>query len=147
MSADKNTLFVRVTSDETIKNSEKIILNSPKANEDHSDKTCQTKENGVCALLKEHLTNEMFSSILLVFNTPRILLKLFLVIFNILAVGLASYTTIELILSYLEFGVTSTTRGVYETPAVFPKVTICNVNPFTSKYAYEFFRNTGRPRI
>ncbi len=141
MPADKNTLFVRVTSDETIKNSEKIVLNSPKANEGHLEETCQTKENGVCALLKEHLTNEMFSSIILVFNTPRILLKLFLVIFNILAVGLASYTTIELILSYLEFGVTSTTRGVYETPAVFPKVTICNVNPFTSKYAYEFFRN------
>jgi hypothetical protein len=62
MSADKNTLFERVTSDGTIKNSEKIILKSPKANEDHSDKTCQTKENGVCALLKEHLTNEMFDN-------------------------------------------------------------------------------------
>jgi hypothetical protein len=143
MSADKNTLFVRVKSEEATPNSKKIIiLDNPKArDENHSEGTCPRKENCLCALLKEHLTNEMFSSIIHVFNTPCLMLKIFLVIFNLLAVGLASYTTIKLILSYLEYGVTSTTRGVYKTPAVFPKVTICNVNPFTSKYGYEFFRN------
>lgn len=154
--SNKNTLFVRVlpkTPDETNPTSSTIISknvtlekNLIKADEKNKNNlkiktTFHRNEKFLNSLLKEHLTNEMFSSIVHFFNTPCLMLKIFLLMFNFLAVGLASYTTIKLILSYLEYGVTSTIRTVYETPAVFPKVSICNVNPFTSKFGYEFLRN------
>ena len=91
--------------------------------------------------LKEHLTNEMFIAIQEIFYSTHLVLKLFLVFFLILAYVLASYTTLKLIFSYFDYSVTSSVRNLYENPATFPKVTICNVNQFTTKYAYKFMNN------
>ena len=92
-------------------------------------------------ILKEHLTNEMFGALLEVFYSPHRAIKIFSILFLIVSYGLASYTTIKLILGYFDYGVTSTVRTIYETPAVFPKVTICNVNQMTTQYGYEFLKN------
>jgi len=43
-------------------------------------------------------------------------------------------------MTYFTYGVTSTSRTIYETPTLFPKVTFCNVNPFTTQYAYNLTR-------
>jgi hypothetical protein len=53
-------------------------------------------------LLKEHLTNEMFSAVQEVFYSPHLLIKCFLFLFLIIAYVLASFTTIKLILSYFD---------------------------------------------
>jgi hypothetical protein len=103
-------------------------------------KETETNKNKLRDLLKDHLTNEMFAALQEVYYSPHISIKIFLVIFLLASYGLASYTTLNLVLSYFEYGVTNTVRTVYETPALFPKVSICNVNPFTSKYGYEFLR-------
>ena len=100
-------------------------------------------ESQLSVLLKEHLTNELFAAILHAYHTPRIALKLFLIVFLLIAVGLASYTTVNLVLSYLEYGVATLTRSVYETPATFPKVTFCNVNQFTTAYSFDFLQTLG----
>jgi len=46
--------------------------------------------------------------------------------------------------SYFSYGVSDTSRTLYETPALFPKVTICNANPFTTRYALEFLRTVNQ---
>jgi hypothetical protein len=89
-------------------------------------------------LLKESLTNELFVSILRLYNTPFVLLEIFLTIFLLIVLTLAAYTTIDLVMVYLDYGVNTITKTVHETHASFPKVTFCNINQFTSKYAYEF---------
>ena len=89
-------------------------------------------------MLKDNLSCEMFHFVLNVFYSPHPVIKCFLAFFILVACGLASYTTITLVLTYMEYNVVTTMRTINETPVVFPKVTICNKNPFTSRYAYEF---------
>jgi len=42
--------------------------------------------------------------------------------------------------TYFTFDVSTKTRTYYENPALFPQITICNVNPFTTRYALEFLK-------
>ena len=98
------------------------------------------ENNSLATLLKEHLTNEMFATILHAYHTPHIVLKIFLVLFLLIAVGLFSYTTVNLILSFLDYEVTTLSREFYETPVTFPKVSICNINQFTTKYSFDLFQ-------
>ena len=92
-------------------------------------------------LLKETLTGEMSHAVLEVFYSPHYLIKAHLVLFLVITFSLASYSTLSLILNYLEYGVTTTTRTINETPVEFPKITICNINPFTSAYGFSFLRD------
>ena len=126
------TLFVKEMS-----NLEKPISNLKKNNE-----TSETKgaESQITLILKEHLTNEMFASILHIIHTPRILLKIFLTLFLLVAMSLFAYTTVNLFLSYFDYSVTTITRNIYETPTNFPKVTVCNVNQFTTKFSFNYLQ-------
>jgi hypothetical protein len=114
-----------------------IRINSePNSAEENEERKCKLR-----GLLKDHLTNEMFLAMQEIIYSPHIAVRLFSVGFLLVSYVLASYTTLNLILSYFEYGVTNSVRTVYERPAVFPKVSVCNVNQFTSKYGYEFLRN------
>ena len=89
-------------------------------------------------LLKQNLTNEMFHSILCGLETPHLIKKIFLLTFVLLANCLASYTTVTLVISYLEYNVITTSRVIYDPPVLFPKIKICNTNMFTTRYAFDF---------
>jgi hypothetical protein len=91
--------------------------------------------------LEENLTNEMYCAILNTIYTPHVILKVSLMFFLLIAHGLAAYNAIDLITSYFNYDVATTIRYINELPAVFPKVTICNQNRFTTKYAYEYLKN------
>ena len=66
-------------------------------------------------LLRENLTNEMFSAIQNLMFSSSQLLKCHLFVFMILANGLASFTGIQLVLGYLNYGVITTTRTLFDT--------------------------------
>jgi hypothetical protein len=102
------------------------------------------KKKKIKDLFVQHLTGEMYSAILNFILMPHIILKVFLVVFLLVSFGLASYTVITLVLSYFEYGVTTTVRTLYETPAPFPKITICNVNQFTTPYGYELLKTVSQ---
>ena len=95
-------------------------------------------------LIKATLYNSAAQSIIKIFETPYVTLKSFLLAFVMMSSGLCGFLIIELIMDYLSFRVATTTRTLYETPALFPKVTICNVNPFTTEYAVEFLKEINR---
>jgi hypothetical protein len=76
-----------------------------------------------------------------IYYSPHFFLKTFLFLFIIVSTGYVSYLTIQSIMAYLEYGVATTTRTYFETPMLFPKVTICNLNPFTTEYAYNLYQN------
>jgi hypothetical protein len=92
-------------------------------------------------VLKENLTCEMYHALLDVFDSKHFIIKIHLSIFLLVSYGLASYMTLQLIMNYFNYGVTSSVRTIYETPALFPKVTFCNVNSFTTKEAYDFLNS------
>ena len=107
-------------------------------------KVKNTSKKTVMNLLRKNLTSEMFHSIMNAIETPHASLKTFTFIFCLLANAFASYTTLTLILSYLNYGVTTTSRLILDTSVEFPKVTVCNINPFQTKYAYEVLNKLSK---
>jgi chaperonin GroEL (HSP60 family) len=47
-------------------------------------------------------------------------------------------------MSYFSYEVITTSRTVFVFPMVFPKVTLCNLNLYTSEYAVEFLRKINK---
>jgi hypothetical protein len=111
------------------------------AMEREQDEAAATK---IKTLIKETLYNSLAQALIKIFDTPYFTLKTFLLIFVIISSGSCSFLVIQLIESYLNFGVSTTSRTLYETPARFPKVTICNVNPFTARHAVEFLKQINQ---
>ena len=97
----------------------------------------KTKSEAIKALLKEVLCNSLAQATIKIFQTPHLLLKIFLFVSIIFLSVFASYLVIESILTYFSYGVSTTSRIIYESPTLFPQVTFCNVNWRTTKYAYE----------
>ncbi len=123
-------------------NSAKVVSLDENSKAKHD--VIETKQNNSLELmLKENLSCEMFHFILNIYYSSHLLLKIIFTFFTILGFGLASYMTINLILNYMEYNVITTIRAINESPSIFPKVTICNRNPFTTKYAYEFLSESN----
>ena len=97
-------------------------------------------DESLLSFLKDNLRNEFFEVILKVISSPHILLKAYLLIFLVVSSGLAAYTVVESFINYFEYEVITTTRTIFETPTLFPKVTICNLNPLTTKFAFQFLK-------
>ena len=94
--------------------------------------------NKIEKILMDNLSCEMYHFILNVFYSPHFTLKFVYIFFILLGFGLSSYMTISLLLTYLEYNVNTLTRSVNEVPSIYPKITICNVNLYTTKYAYDY---------
>ena len=95
-----------------------------------------SKSKKVENLLRDILYNSLAQAIIKLILTPHTVLKIFLIACVLASTGLASYLVIEAIMNFLEYGVTTTSRTIFENPTLFPKVTFCNVNWFTTEYAY-----------
>jgi hypothetical protein len=93
----------------------------------HEKKLQNNQHTPLMALLKKHLTNEMHGAIFISIETPHLMLKLFLIAFLLIAYSLAAYTTIKLILTYLQYDIVTKSRTIYETPSVYPKITLCRL--------------------
>jgi hypothetical protein len=101
----------------------KKVLNDPTINSNELIK--QT--------LKDVLYNSLAQSIIKIFQSPHVILKIFLFLFTLSATGLSSYLIVQSVLNFLSFEVITTSRTIFELPTIFPKITICNISPFTSK--------------
>jgi hypothetical protein len=104
----------------------------------------KNKDNRVGILIKETLYNSAAQAIVKIYESPFFTIKIFLLASVLVSSSLCSYLILELIVSYLSYSVVTVSRTLYETPALFPKVTICNVNPFTTQYAVEFIRKINK---
>jgi hypothetical protein len=102
------------------------------------------REKKVRNLIKKTLYNSSAQAIIKLVETPFISLKIFLSVCLIISSGLSSFLIIQLILDYLNYEVSTTSRTLYETPALFPQITVCNVNPFTTHYAAEFIKKINQ---
>ena len=92
-------------------------------------------------LLKESLYNSLAQAIVKILQTPHYTLKLLLSLFVLATSCLASFLVIKSILDYFSYQVITTTRTIHEMPTEFPKITICNLNKYATKYAWEYVTN------
>ena len=81
-------------------------------------------------LLKEDLYNSLSQAIIKTYFTPYFPLKIVLLTFILVSTVLTSYLVIKSILVYFSFQVAESSRIIYETPALFPKVKFCNLNGY-----------------
>ncbi len=107
-------------------------------------KISNSNKKRIKCLIKETLYNPFSQAIIKLIETPYLSIKAFLLICVVISSGLCTFLIVELILSFLSYGVSTKTRTLYETSAKFPKITICNVNPFTNEYALEFLKQINQ---
>lgn len=103
------------------------------------------KTDEIKLFVKEVLYNSFAQAILRLFLTPhRIALRIFLFLFILSSLALSSFMVIESVGDFLSFPDFETSRTVFEASTYFPMVTICNINPITTQYGYEFVRDVNR---
>ena len=73
-----------------------------------------------------------------VFLYENKLVKCVWLVLFILLVGFTGYLLINILNDYFDYEVVSKIQVVNEVPTVFPAVTVCNTNPFTTKEAEHF---------
>ena len=89
-------------------------------------------------LINDDLYNSLSQAIIKIVHTPYWLLKVYLLAFVIISSGLAAYMVINVIFTYLSYGVVATSRIIFEMPTLFPTLTFCHTNMFTSGFALNF---------
>ena len=88
------------------------------------------------SLLKENLYNSLAQAIIKMIQSSQGTLKIFLFIFILVSTCLTSFLVIQSIMAYFTYAITTTSRTIYETPTIFPKVTFCNFNWLSTKFAF-----------
>jgi hypothetical protein len=109
------------------------FLNDP-SNENVSE--IKEKKEARKTILKEVLYNSFAQAVIRSILTPHLILKIFLLLLIVSSSVLAWYLVIKSIMTYFTYGVSTTSRSIYETPTLFPKVTFCNLNQYATEYAY-----------
>ena len=90
------------------------------------------------------LDNSLAHTIIAILETPHMLLKSYLIVFVTVTSALAAYMLINASLSYFSYEVITTSRTMFEMPAEFPRVSICNSYIFTTEYALEVLRGINK---
>jgi hypothetical protein len=101
-----------------------------------SKRVLKTQDN-LRKVLIESFETPRFKSMVKIFYSPHILLKIFLFTFSLASTVYPSYLAIQSVEAYLAYEVTTKSRTFYETPMLFPKITFCNLNMLTTAYAYK----------
>jgi hypothetical protein len=110
----------------------------------HKNVSLENEESAsITALMKEILYNSLAQAIAKLFQKSHFSLKFILLLFILSSISFSSYMVVATILDYYLYEVITTSRVVYEMPALFPKVTICNQNMFTTEYAYKFAKSVN----
>ena len=95
------------------------------------------KRERIKLIAKEILYNSLAQALFKIHQTPHGVIKLFWCACLLGAVAGCVYFIIINVLYFFTFDVSSQSKTVYATSATFPKVTICNKNPYTTKFAHE----------
>ena len=107
----------KVTTKDVVSESEETKTKTFKINYEKLDQIKQ--------ILTKDLSNEAIQSFLKIFFSTHKVIKFFWLLCVLVSMGLCSYLVIQSILSYLSYGVSTSTKNVVENPTDFPKITFC----------------------
>ena len=99
------------------------------------------KTEKINLLIKEILYNSLAQALCKIYQTHYHTIKIFWCICLTGTVLCCIYFTMVNFVYYFYFEVSSKFRIINEVPALFPKVTICNKNHFTTKFAFDNYDN------
>jgi hypothetical protein len=87
------------------------------------------------------IINTTFHGLPKVIKTRNIKIKIIWIIILLISTFICFYLLIINIMNYLDFGVITKIQKITEIPALLPTITICNLNPFVTKYSNQFLEN------
>ena len=82
--------------------------------------------------LNDVLTDSLSKAIIKIFSSPSVVIRVFWCLGLLFACGLCSYFLIESILVFFTYELSTTVRTYAEVTSLFPKVTICIKNAFST---------------
>ena len=97
-------------------------------------------------LVKDNIGFEGAQALIRIFDAKIIFLKIFWVVCLVGSNLICGYLLVQTLLTYLSFQVFTTTTTVHETPAVFPKITICNSAFATTEYALNLIKDINKEK-
>ena len=97
-------------------------------------------------LIKENIGFEGAQALIRIFDNKNVFLKIFWVVCLLGSNLICGYLLVQTLLTYLSFQVFTTTTTVHETPAVFPKITICNSAFATTEYALNLIKDINKEK-
>ena len=83
------------------------------------------------------LSNSTMHGLSNVINSKSLILKIMWLTFLILCITFFTKFSLDSIADYLDYDVTTKIRRVYESPTIFPSISICNKNKFTTDFGIE----------
>ena len=104
----------------------------------------QNQRDLVKRILIKNLTNEAVQGFFKIFFSSSKSIKIFWSLSLILANGLNAYLVISSILTYLSYGVSTSSKAIVENPTDFPQITICNNNQFCTRNAIDTLKQINR---
>ena len=97
----------------------------------------ETKKYLIKQILNDVLDDSLSKAILKLFTSSSGFVRVFWCLGLLFSTGLCSYFLIESILVFFTYQLRTTVRTYVEVTSQFPKITFCNKNIFTTKYAYD----------
>ena len=115
-------------------------ISSSKPKQDNN--SCGT-DSEIDDLIK-HLRNETIKLLLKTFKTGSKWVRFYMATCLISCTSITAYMIIGLVLNYLNYEVLTISQTIGDTPALFPRVTICNYINFQNEHSVEFLRQVNR---
>ncbi len=120
---------------------EKKLIPENKNGKSQNNKYVKKADKSMGTLLKtiifEVFSKSTMHGVSKIFNSKNYLVKFMWTIFLFVCVGLFAHMAILSLLNYSRHDVTTKIRTIYERPTLFPTVTICNKNLYTTDYAID----------
>ncbi|CAF0980970.1 unnamed protein product [Brachionus calyciflorus] len=93
------------------------------------------------SVIEESLLSSTSHGIPNIIRSDKLAIRLMWIFFTVMSTGLCSYMIVQSIMNYFSYETTSKIQIHTETSPIFPAITICNTNFFTSEYSTEFIKN------
>ena len=110
--------------------------------DEQDDLNRKAKAEHIKTLMKEVLCNSLAQASMRMNQKGRGQIRKCILFISIVILNcLALYMLVQSIRNYFDYEVITTSRTIYETPTLFPKVTICNQNMLETEFAWDFISN------
>ncbi len=103
-----------------------------------------TKSRKLKDIFKECLSGTTGHGIPNIIKTEYVCLKIFWVVVWLIGLGLTIYIVSKSIMDYFDFDIISQIQIINDRPQLFPKVTICNTDPFVTDNSITFLADIIR---
>lgn len=94
-----------------------------------------------CMVAKQKLFDSTIHGCGMIFRSEHWVIRIMWIIFGLGSLAYLVYLMSTTLIEYYKFAVTVSISTYQDLPAVFPAVTICNINPFNEKYSYSYILN------